>query len=139
MQSRERFSKRYRLDKAVADPFAKSFSVSLVSICNEKSNLVKKKKKSERIIEIEREEEEEEKGETFELEGVEPESLVSKVLETLEMAFPNIWGVLEFLVAVVAVVLPQRHSLSLSLSLSLYACVSSPILGSVACRFVAGQ
>ena len=70
-------------------------------------------------MEIEREEEEEEKGETFELEGVEPESLVSKVLETLEMAFPNIWGVLEFLVAVVAVVLPQRHSLSLSLSLSM--------------------
>ena len=70
-------------------------------------------------MEIEREEEEEEKGETFELEGVEPESLVSKVLETLEMAFPNIWGVLEVRVAVVAVVLPQRHSLSLSMRVSL--------------------
>lgn len=58
------------------------------------------------------------KTETLEIERIEPESLGSKVVETLEMAFPSICGVLELLVAVVAVVLPQRHSLSLSLSIS---------------------
>jgi hypothetical protein len=56
---------------------------------------------------------------TLELERIEPESLGSKVVETLEMAFPSICGVLELLVAVVAVVLPQRHSLSLSLTLTI--------------------
>jgi hypothetical protein len=59
------------------------------------------------------------KTETLELERIEPESLGSKVVETLEMAFPSICGVLELLVAVVAVVLPQRHSLSLSLTLTI--------------------
>ena len=68
-----------------------------------------------------REREREEKTETLGLEGVKPESFVSNVVKALEMAFPSILGVLEFLVAVIAVVLPQRHfSLSLSLSLRLH-------------------
>ena len=44
------------------------------------------------------------------LEGIVPTSFGSKVLNPLKMAFSSSWSVLEFLVAIVAIILPQWHS-----------------------------